>query len=630
MICTAVTGSTALVNTNETDRQALLAVKDLISGDPLAVLSSWNQSVHFCHWQGVTCGVRHQRVTGLDLSSQELVGSLSPQIGNLTFLRAICLDNNSFRGPIPKEIGRLFRLQYLSLYNNSFQGIIPESVGKLSEAVQLGMSENNISGEIPPSLGNITGLSTLILRRNMIEGSIPTALGNCTRLQILDLGYNRLTGPIPKQLIGLSSLTDGFRLGPNYLSGPLPPEVGNLKNLRQMDISRNKLFGEIPSTLGDCQLLEFLFIQNNLFEGTIPPSFKQLKGIQELDLSSNNLSGQIPGFLGELILLHSLNLSHNIYGAVYRGTLNTIEQVVAVKVLKLQEHGASKSFKAECEALRNLRHRNLVKVITSCTSLDNQGNDFKALIFEFMPNGSLDSWLHPITPEKQDSKSLNLVQRFNIAIDVASALDYLHHHCETAISHCDLKPSNVLLDNDLCAHVSDFGLAKFILTSTSVSSHTHSSSTGIRGTIGYLAPEYGMGEEVSTQGDVYSYGIMLLEMFTSKRPTDGMFKDNLSLHNYVKLALPGRMMEIVDRKIMLMEEANEIKQRKGYVAKVESCIASILQIGLSCSADLPRERMDVGDVLMEPHQIRHFHSRQIELQDRGLEICNSVEDKSVV
>ncbi|KAK2976301.1 hypothetical protein RJ640_002729 [Escallonia rubra] len=742
-----ITGSTALVNTNETDRQALLAVKDLISGDPLAVLSSWNQSVHFCHWQGVTCGVRHQRVTGLDLSSQELVGSLSPQIGNLTFLRAIRLDNNSFRGPIPKEIGRLFRLKYLSLYNNSFQGIIPESVGKLSEAVQLGMSENNISGEIPPSLGNITGLSTLILRRNMIEGSIPTALGNCTRLQILDLGYNRLTGPIPKQLIRLSSLTDGFRLGPNYLSGPLPPEVGNLKNLRQMDISRNKLFGEIPSTLGDCQLLEFLFIQNNLFEGTIPPSFKQLKGIQELDLSSNNLSGQIPGFLGELTLLHSLNLSHNMfegevptegvfskisassivgnnrlcggipalqlpacpkmvpnkekrpilhiivplvvvlsvvlllaclalifyrrkksqkqasstsqlqnqyqklsyaelseatnrfastnligegrYGAVYRGTLNTAEQVVAVKVLKLQEHGASKSFKAECEALRNLRHRNLVKIITTCTSLDNQGNDFKALIFEFMPNGSLDSWLHPITPEKQDSKSLNLVQRLNIAIDVASALDYLHHHCETAISHCDLKPSNVLLDNDLCAHVSDFGLAKFILTSVSVSSHTHSSSTGIRGTIGYLAPEYGMGEEVSTQGDVYSYGIMLLEMFTGKRPTDGMFKDNLSLHNYVKLALPDRVMEIVDCKIMLLEEANKIKQRKGYVAKVESCIASILQIGLSCSADLPSERMDVGDVLMELHQIRHFHSREIELAERELEIHNSVKDKSV-
>ncbi|XP_059639136.1 probable LRR receptor-like serine/threonine-protein kinase At3g47570 [Cornus florida] len=168
------------------------------------------------------------------------------------------------------------------------------------------------------------------------------------------------------------------------------------------------------------------------------------------------------------------------YHSVYKGMLNSGEQVVAVKVLNLQQHGANKSFLAECEALRNIRHRNLLKIITSCASIDFKGNDFKALVFELMPNWSLESWLHPTLFEQDDlsssvlpdSMSLNLIQRLNIAIDVASALDYLHHHCETTMIHCDLKPSNVLLDSELCAHVGDFGLARFLIATKDKSDHT--------------------------------------------------------------------------------------------------------------------------------------------------------------
>ncbi|XP_059643243.1 probable LRR receptor-like serine/threonine-protein kinase At3g47570 [Cornus florida] len=177
------------------------------------------------------------------------------------------------------------------------------------------------------------------------------------------------------------------------------------------------------------------------------------------------------------------------YGSVYKGILNSGEQIVAVKVFKLQLLGANKSFLAECEALRNIRHRNLVNIITSCSSMDFKGNDFNALVFEFMPNGSLESWLHPTQSVQQDPKSLDLIQRLNIAIDVASALDYLHHHCETAIIHCDLKPSNVLLDNELCAHVGDFGLSRFLGAARGKTNRLQSSSSiGIRGTIGYVAP----------------------------------------------------------------------------------------------------------------------------------------------
>ncbi|XP_077238724.1 uncharacterized protein LOC143879916 [Tasmannia lanceolata] len=988
---------------NQTDQLALLAFKDQITDDPLGILSSWNTTLHFCEWQGITCSRLHQRVTILNLTSKSLVGLISPYIANLTFLKKINLVNNSFHGEIPREIGRLFRLQYLNLaknslggeipsnitycpdlgvisltYNNlvgdipvelgalskltffavgvnnltgsippsfgnlssltvfsitrnNLEGRIPDELGKLTslqvfqvsenklsgmvphqiynfssiylfdvadnqlygslpsdigltfpnlQSLTVGMNQftgsipaslsnatrltlfdvsrndlsgtvpmnlgnlqgliklnieinrlgtkqnddlkfltslsncsslevltidgnklrgqlpnscvnlstqlrilaigrnqiygsipswienlvgltslamewnfftgsipiaianlqrleglslarNRLSGQIPSSLGNLTLLNELYLLENSLQGSIPLTLANCQHLQVLDLSRNNLSGIIPKSILSLSQLTS-LNIAQNSFTGSLPMEVGNFENLMGLDVSENKLSSEIPNTLGNFITLEYLYMDRNLFEGTIPSSLSTLKAIQEINLAYNNFSGEIPNYLGGFPFLQYLNLSFNdfegevpkegvftnasaisilgntklcggvselqlpacsihasqknrsspplkiiipvtstvlclillscfftirywrrkprlpgrepnkkdqylrvsyaelfkatdgfsstnligtgSFGSVYKGILDDKETTVAVKVLNLQQQGALKSFMAECKALRNIRHRNLIKILSSCSSMDFKGNDFKAIVFKFMPNGSIEEWLHPKADGQDSLRYLNFIERLNAAIDVASALDYLHHQCQIPLIHCDIKPSNILLDNDMSAHVADFGLARFFSKTINSSSLNQTSSIGVKGSVGYVAPEYGMGGQVSTHRDVYSYGILLLEMFTGKSPTAEIFKDGLSLHKFAKMALPTRVMEIVDPLLLKDEEEEEasINGENNCIElrnRIQECLVSIIGIGVSCSLELPTARMEMRDVTMEMNAIREIFLR---------------------
>ena len=136
--------------------------------------------------------------------------------------------------------------------------------------------------------------------------------------------------------------------------------------------------------------------------------------------------------------------------------------VVVVKVFHLAMEEDDRSFKSECQALKNSRHRNVLPILTACSTIDNKGNDFRALVYRFMPNGSLDTWLHP-SSNRDTMKNLDLSQIFKIVGDIADALQYIHHDCESPIIHRDLKPSNILLDDDMTAHLGDFGIARFYL-----------------------------------------------------------------------------------------------------------------------------------------------------------------------
>ncbi|XP_062198143.1 probable LRR receptor-like serine/threonine-protein kinase At3g47570 [Phragmites australis] len=649
----------------------------------------------------------------LSLGTNIMQGNLPSSVGSLArSLKALVLHANKISGTIPPEIGNLTNLGFLRMEQNNFVGDLPGSIGNLANLTFLNLSRNKLSGQIPLSIGKLRQLNELYLQENNLSGPIPSALGDCKNLNILNLSCNTLNESIPKELFSLYSLSSGLDLSHNQLSGQIPQEIGRLINTGLLNFSNNHLSGRIPSTLGACVHLESLHMEGNFLDGRIPESFINLGGIAEIDLSRNNLSGEIPTFFQSFNSLKLLNLSfnnlegqmpaggifqnssevfvqgnimlcsstpmlqlplcfasskhrrtsHNLkivgitvalvlvsslcvvfillkrskrskpsdhpqlkelknfsyadlvratngfssdnlvgsgaYGSVYKGALESEAHAVAIKVFKLDQLGATKSFLAECEAFRNTRHRNLVRVISACSTCDHKGNDFKALIVEYMANGTLESWLY-----SEMEGPLSLGSRATIAVDIASALDYLHNHCMPPIVHCDLKPSNVLLDDVMGARVSDFGLAKFLHTSSSITSST--SLAGPRGSVGYIAPEYGFGSKISTEGDVYSYGIIILEMLTGKRPTDELFNHGLSLHKFVGNAFPHKIAEILDPNIIQNSGDEGVNNESDHATVgMLSCILQLVKLGLSCSVETPKDRPKMQDVYAEVNAIK--------------------------
>ncbi|XP_066332040.1 receptor kinase-like protein Xa21 isoform X2 [Miscanthus floridulus] len=581
----------------------------------------------------------------LNLRYNDFTGPILSNISNLTQLLYLYLDKNGFEGPIPARLGNLQHLLELNLSYNNFEGYIPPNFGNIQGLILLDLSHNNLQGDITLDIRKLKQLADLRLSSNKISGEIPETFGECQQLENLQMNENYLIGNIPTSFKGLLSL-ETLNLSHNNLSGTIPTFLKDLSLLDKLDLSYNYLQGEIPTNgvfanatavslmnnWGLCggvrdlhmpvcpavtwgtkwkrhwiiiSTLVFAFISLGMSIYIIFLGKKTSRRPYLLLLSfgknfprvSYNDIAQVTRNFSESNLI-----GKGSYGSVYRGKLNQAKIQVAIKVFDLNIRFADRSFVSECEALRTIRHRNLLPVLSACSTIDNNGNEFKALIYEFMASGNLDTWLHQkhggvgVAP-----KGLGLAQRISICVDVADALAYLHHDCGRPIVHCDLKPTNILLDDDMNAHLGDFGIASLVVDSTGQSGC--SSSLAVTGTIGYIAPEYAQTVHATTYGDVYSFGVVLLEMLIGKRPTDPMFEGELSIISFVERKFPDQVLDIIDAHVQ--EECKGFnKVTVGAENEAYRCVLSLLQVALACTLRLPSERMSLREVAINLHAIK--------------------------
>ncbi|KAL0534991.1 hypothetical protein IC582_029301 [Cucumis melo] len=588
-------------------------------------------------------------LTVLVMDDNQITGTIPTSIGKLKQLQGLHLSNNSLEGNIPAELCQLENLNELYLANNKLSGAIPACFDNLSALRTLSLGSNNLNSTMPSSLWSLSYILHLNLSSNSLRGSLPVEIGNLEVVLDIDVSKNQLSGEIPSSIGGLINLVN-LSLSHNELEDSIPDSFGNLVNLEILDLSSNNLTGVIPKSLEKLSHLEQFNVSFNQLEGEIPSggpfsNFSAQSFISNIGLCSassrfqvapcttktsqdsgrktNKLVYILPPILlamFSLILLllfmtyrrrkkeqvredtplpyqpawrrttyqelsqatdgfsESNLIGRGSFGSVYKATLSD-GTIAAVKIFNLLTQDANKSFELECEILCNIRHRNLVKIITSCSSVD-----FKALILEYMPNGNLDMWLY------HHDCGLNMLERLNIMIDVALALDYLHNGYGKPIVHCDLKPNNILLDGDMVAHLTDFGISKLLGGGDSIT------KTITLATVGYMAPELGLDGIVSRKCDVYSYGILLMETFTRKKPTDEMFSaGEMGLREWIAKAYPHSINNVVD--------PNLLSDDKSFNYASE-CLSSIMLLALTCTSESPEKRASSKDVLNSLNKIK--------------------------
>nr|KYP74896.1 Leucine-rich repeat receptor protein kinase EXS [Cajanus cajan] len=574
-------------------------------------------------------------LTTLDLGNNQLNGSIPEKLVELSQLQCLVLSHNNLSGAVPAKKSSYFRqlsipdlsfVQHLGVFDlsyNRLSGPIPDELGNCVVVVDLLVSNNMLSGSIPKSLSRLTNLTTLDLSGNLLSGSIPPELGGALKLQGLYLGQNQLSGAIPESFGKLSnklcSLVNLKYLdfSQNRLEGPIPKN-GICQNLSRVRLVGNKnLCGQMlgincqasgigRSALDNAWRLAGIAVALTLLTLSIafvlhrwitkrqsdPEEFEERKLNSYVDhnlyfLSSSRskepLSINVAMFeqpLLKLTLVNILEATDNFskaniigdggFGTVYKATLPN-GKTVAVKKLSEAKTQGHREFMAEMETLGKVKHQNLVALLGYCSI-----GEEKLLVYEYMVNGSLDLWLRNKTGALE---ILDWNKRYKIATGAARGLAFLHHGFIPHIIHRDVKASNILLNEDFEPKVADFGLARLISAC-----ETHI-TTDIAGTFGYIPPEYGQSGRSTTRGDVYSFGVILLELVTGKEPTGPDFKEIEG----------GNLVGWVSQKIK-KGQAADVLDPTVLDADSKQMMLQMLQIACVCISDNPASRPNMLQV----------------------------------
>ncbi|KAK1553987.1 hypothetical protein Q3G72_006222 [Acer saccharum] len=561
----------------------------------------------------------------LRINKNSLSGKIPEGLWALPNVGMIDFGNNDFTGGISPGIESSISLNQLVLANNRFSGDLPSGIGKLTKLERLVLSNNNFSGKIPSEIRGLRQLSSMHLEANSLTGSIPKEMGDCSRLVDLNLAWNSLTGSIPRSFSRLSFL-NSLNLSRNKLTGLIPDYLKTLK-LSSIDLSDNQMSGSVPADLlrmgGDkaflgneelcldqnlktlmnsglsvcverhgqkalksksvvfCVIASFLVL---LLAGLLFLSYKNFK-LHEADIK-NNLDGEKeidPKW--KLASFHQMDIDadeicnleeDNLIGSggtgkVYRLDLKKKGGTVAVK--QQWKGDGVKVFAAEMEILGKIRHRNILKLY-AC--LLKGGSSF--LVFEYMENGNLFEALH--RQLKGGQLELDWCQRYKIALGAAKGIAYLHHDCSPPIIHRDIKSSNILLDEDCEPKIADFGVAKIAEKSLKGSDYSC-----FAGTHGYIAPELAYTLKVTEKSDVYSYGVVLLELVTGRKPVEEEYGEAKDIVYWVSTHLNDRenVLKVLDNEV-----ASESNQED---------MIKVLKIAVLCASKLPTLRPSMRDVV---------------------------------
>ncbi|MCO5596055.1 hypothetical protein L7F22_050112 [Adiantum nelumboides] len=579
----------------------------------------------------------------LRLGENQLSGPLPPGLLSLPELSLLEAPSNNLSGVLTEYIPLSSVLGSLDLSDNHFYGPLPTSIGNMAQIVELYMSDNQFSGSIPQAIGQLQNLAKLGLSGNMLTGSMPLAISKCQSLTSLDLSRNQLDGEILFEISNLNVLAT-LNLSRNHFSGSIPSSLARMVTLTMADFSYNNLSGLIPDEG------QFANFNHTSFDGNPMLCGKQVNckasGISnssemEAPRQSKSLiygmSGLVVGlfiltvtavvyvlrnerdkqFLWSLFKMNLLekrwkltaferlgfNVSNvldclvddNIIGkggsgTVFKGPMPN-GKIVAIKRLPVIRKGALEDddygFSAEMQTLGNIRHRHIVRLLGCCSNYDTN-----LLLYEYMSNGSLGELLHG-----PRGGSLNWPTRYRIAIEAAMGLCYLHHDCLPMIVHRDVKSNNILLDSNYEAHVADFGLAR-----TLHDAGKSESMSSVAGSYGYIAPEYAYTLKINEKSDIYSFGVVLLELVTGRRPIEPEYAECVDIARWVRKQMLSKegMLEVVDGRMGL-----------GITSKQMQEVFLLLSVALRCLADTPDHRPTMREVVQLISDISKAREHQI-------------------